>query len=225
MESEKKLIIFDLDGTLYKLQGGSYGDSFLRQKVISNAKKYIAEHLGKKEVKEIENIFSVIEDKYGEDISLGLEKEYGLDRYDYFNVVWNIPAKDVVETDPALGNTLATLSQNFTLSLLSDAPKIWISNVLKELDIERFFVGYIFSGEGDRRKGFGNAFSSIVAQLGIDPKNCISVGDQDRTDIIPAKEAGMRTIFVQHGEPSTVADINIEKITDLSPEMLKFLKQ
>ncbi|KKQ80277.1 MAG: hypothetical protein UT02_C0012G0028 [Parcubacteria group bacterium GW2011_GWC2_38_7] len=36
------LIIFDLDGTLYELRGGSYSKSSLKKKVISNVQKYIA---------------------------------------------------------------------------------------------------------------------------------------------------------------------------------------
>ena len=48
---KKKLLIFDLDGTLYELEGGSYNNSLLKKTVLANAKKYL---INKLEIEESE---------------------------------------------------------------------------------------------------------------------------------------------------------------------------
>lgn len=214
--SSKKsgLIIFDLDGTLYELRGGSFLKSPLKKKININVKKYLAANLNCSLIKAT-RILGDIEKKYGEDISIGIEKEFGLDRYDYFNNVWNIPAKGVVKKAASPRAALLKLRRKYKLILLSDAPAVWIHNVLVELKLDDVFKGAVFSGEGNRRKGFGNAFMAVAKTLKFKPKNCITVGDQERTDIIPAKELGMKAVFVHSQKKSEVADVNIKNIADV----------
>jgi putative hydrolase of the HAD superfamily len=42
-------------------------------------------------------------------------------------------------------------------------------------------------------------FESIVKRCGIDPKECIMVGDRIDKDIIPAKLLGMKTVLIRAG--------------------------
>lgn len=210
-----KIIIFDLDGTLYELEGGSFPQSKLKKKIAEQAKSFVISKLSKNQV-EAEAVLKNIQTQYGDDISLGLEKEFSLDRYEYFNFVWNIPALGIVKKSQKLRDILNNLSQDYRLVLVSDAPQIWIDNVLRELNIKEMFIGYIFSGEGTFRKDFNNAFDNILTQLKVHSDNCISIGDQEETDIIPAKKLGMKTIFVNPARCSTQADISIKSINDLS---------
>jgi FMN phosphatase YigB (HAD superfamily) len=214
MKRQKKLIVFDLDGTLYELSGGSYEKSSLRSCVLKNAQNYIATKLTKNKSKAL-RILKKIQKEYGEQISIGLEKEFGVDRYDYFNTVWDIPARGIVKKEQGLRDTLLELRKKYNLALLSDAPQVWIYNVLQELKIQDIFRNNIFSGEGGQRKEFGNAFSGITRVLKISPDNCIVVGDQEQTDIIPAKKFGMRAIYVHPKKKSNLADANIKSICEL----------
>jgi len=107
---------------------------------------------------------------------------------------------------------LLELKKGYDLALVSDAPQVWIKNVLKALSVQDIFRKSIFSGEGNRRKGFGNAFSSIMREYGVTPDDCIAVGDQEATDIIPAKKLGMKTILVNGPKKSSIADLNIKSI-------------
>src|SRR3989338_2837269 len=200
----KKLIIFDLDGTLYPLVGGSYDSSPLKRRVLANAVKFISEKLSKSKV-EAQAVLETVQKKYGEQISIGLEKDYGLSRYDYFNTVWNISTRGIVKKKLALRKVLLELQKTYTLVLVSDAPQVWIKNVLAALSVEDIFQDGIFSGEGGRRKGFGNAFSAIVRKYKIRPADCVAVGDQEETDILPAKQLGMRTVFVHQTKHSPSA--------------------
>ncbi len=214
MPAKKKTIIFDLDGTLYRLKGGSYAKSDLKKYVLRNAKDFIASQLGLSK-KDARGVLDKIQKKYGAEISLGLEKEYGINRYKYFNTVWDIPAGKVVRKDNDLRQTLISLSKKYRLTLVSDAPKVWINNVLKELKVSDIFKNNIFSGEGDMRKGFGNAYQRILKKYKTKPRDCISVGDQEKTDIIPAKKLGMITIFVNENKCSTIATFCIKRIIDM----------
>lgn len=223
MKNQKKLIIFDLDGTLYELRSGSYKRSLLRRCVLNNAQNYVAAKLSKSKL-DARSIINTIQKRYGEQISIGLEKEFGIDRYDYFNTVWDIPARGIVRKAQSLRKTLLALKKKYNLALVSDAPRVWINNVLEEMRVQDLFHNNIFSGEGNRRKEFNNAFSSLTRALKIHPHNCIVVGDQEHTDIIPAKKLGMRTIFVYHIEHSRVADANIKYISELPLALKKILK-
>ena len=94
--NHKKTIIFDMDGTLYKFKGDSFRNSGLYGVVIENTVSYICNKLGKTKL-EAQEVLDAILKKYGNSISIGLENEFKIDRYDYFNSVWNINAKKYVK--------------------------------------------------------------------------------------------------------------------------------
>lgn len=213
--NNKKVIIFDLDGTLYSFKGKSIKESELYKKILENTKKYIIRKLNKDE-KDAKILLDEILKEYGENISIALEKKFGINRYDYFNEVWNISAENYINAKSyKLRETLLEVQNGFDLLLLSDAPKIWIEKVLKELKIYNIFKGKILSGEGDIRKIFHNAFEKIIENLKIKPENCIVVGDQEKIDIIPAKKLGMKTIFVNQDKNCSMADYNIKNILEI----------
>lgn len=212
-ENNKKIIIFDMDGTLYKFKGDSFKSSGLYDVVIANTLLYISRKLEKSEA-EAQEILDVIFKKYGNSISIGLEKEFKIDRYDYFDFAWNIEARNYVQFDAQLKPFLLNLENNFNLVLLSDAPKIWVQIVLDYLGVKEVFKDNIFSGEGDTRKEFGNAFDVICKRKGIEPRMCFAVGDQEETDIIPAKKIGMKTVFVGKGK-SSISDHSVSDIFEL----------
>ena len=114
------------------------------------------------------------------------------------------------------------MRKKYQLVLVSDAPRVWIKNVLKELQIQDIFCDNIFSGEGNLRKGLGNTFANIIHTLKILPRNCIAIGDQEHTDIAPAKKLGMYTIFIHRTKRSPLADGCIISIREL-PKTLKKL--
>lgn len=216
----KKSIIFDMDGTLYAFRGGSFKKSGIHKKILHNASLYIASHLAIPK-KDADTILGKIVKKYGEDISIGLEKEYNLPRNDYFETTWDIDPKKFVKPDARLKRTLSALSRaKFAFFLVSDAPHVWIEAVLNELGITRYFQNRIFSGEGNKRKGFGNAFRNVIKQRSLNPKSCIAIGDQENTDIIPAKKLGMKTVRVSNRKVESQADLLIRNINEINTRKL-----
>lgn len=208
-----------MDGTLYNFKEGSFNQSRLRKKVLENAKLYIAKSLNKSNT-EAENILKYIEEKYGEDISVALEKEFGIDRNTYFNVVWNVPAKGIVEKNSRLRKFLLELGMEYGYALVTDAPIVWVNNVLEALGIRDVFEGRIYSGEGSIRKGFGDSFQFVASELMFELENCIVVGDQEDTDIVQAKKNGMIAVLVANQAKPTEADYVIRDVFELR-EILK----
>ncbi len=216
---KNKLIILDMDGTLYDFKGGSFVKSGLRQKIIENAISFIQIKLNKTR-QDANKILKVLEAKYGENISIALEEKFNLSRQDYFEYVWDVKPNLFIETHKNLDNLLKELNKEFKLILISDAPQVWIDNILQKLEITHLFMGEIFSGDGDSRKIFGNRFNNISQHYNILPERIISIGDQESTDIIPAHKLGFKTVFVSRKEQSLVADVNIENITKIG-EVIK----
>jgi len=219
IKKNKKTIILDMDGTLYRLKGGSFGNSKLKEVILRNIKIFIAQKL-KKDEKGAGTILKTITSKYKECVSVGLEKEYGIDRFEYFEYVWNIDPKTLIDFNPDLKKLLKGLKQNYNIVLISDAPRVWVNKILEFLEIEEVFEELVYSGEGDTRKEFGNGFSLRIKEMGVQPSNCISVGDQEHTDIIPAKKIGFKTVYVGEKAKSTadcsIADINsLERALEL----------
>ncbi|MBI4434975.1 HAD family hydrolase [Candidatus Uhrbacteria bacterium] len=208
------LILFDLDGTLYSFRGGSYRRSALRRRVRLNAGRFLMNRLGVT-LARARRILGDIERTYGEDVSIGVERRFSINRREYFRAVWNIPARGYVTVSPNLRRTIQHIRRQFDVAVLSDAPSIWVHRVLRTLRIADLFRGRTFTGEGDDRKSFGNAFQRLIVRHHLNPRRCIVVGDQARTDIIPARAAGMQTILLSRHRRSTRGDENIRTIGEL----------
>jgi len=121
---KNKLIIFDLDGTLYKFKNGSFINSGLQKKVLKNALSYIQKKL-KQSKSQAKNTLKIIQEEYGEDISIALEEKYGCSRQDYFNEVWNISAKGIIIGDKNIKNILLELAKENTLLHLLSAVSLF----------------------------------------------------------------------------------------------------
>jgi FMN phosphatase YigB (HAD superfamily) len=191
----KQLIIFDMDGTLYKFEGGSFGNSGLKKRVLENAIKYISDKQGVSLDKGKQLLEDILK-KYDEEISIAVEKEFNGDRHEYFNTVWDIDAKEFIEENSKLKELLKKLKEKYILVVVSDAPAIWTENVLKELGVYELFEGNIFDGTGDERKVNGNGFDRVLKKFGLKGESIISIGDQVKTDIIPGNMLGMTTVFI-----------------------------
>lgn len=211
--------IFDLDGTLYDLDGipgTSFGESRFCADVMSNTRTFIGEQLGVNQ-DEASEIFNQIMEGYSGELSLGLEKEYSIDRYDLFDATWSQPPENYIGANPNLATMLTPYVGK--AALLSAAPRVWVDLVLDYLEIGAVFSDQIYTGESDLRKPNPEIFRLIAAKMHTRPKDCLSIGDQNHSDIIPAKSIGMQTALI--GPERLDADFSATSLK----EILEIIKE
>ena len=188
--------IFDLDGTLYDLDGipgTTFGASRFCADLMVSTRLFIGNQLGV-DAEKASEIFDEVMQTYSGELSIGLEAEYGIDRYALFDATWNRSPEDYIGANPALANMLAPFAGR--AALLSAAPRVWVDLVLDHLDVGNVFGPQIFTGEPDLRKPNPEIFRVVATTIGARPEDCLSIGDQNHTDIIPAKSIGMQTALV-----------------------------
>ena len=192
VRKNQQIIIFDMDGTLYQLDGenNGYSGSTLESKVNQNIIKYIL----KKENTSIDQTMEIfklaISDKIG--ASQFLSKRYQISRSEYFNTVWNINPKNIINNYQMTIKTISNIPSEIKLILLSSSPKIWIDKAIDYLGIKDKFKT-IYSGEDF---DFKTEIFEKLAKI-YSPKNITSIGDQENTDIQPAINLGFKTLLIK----------------------------
>lgn len=218
MLTQDKKYIFDLDGTLYSFATtghATFGESIfyrdLRERIIA----YIANHLSVPDKKAAE-IFENMNVEFNGELSIGFEKTYGINRYAYYEATWNCEPKNYIAANSMLAETLTPFRGRALL--LTAAPRMWADKVLQHLNIADVFGENIITGEPDIRKPDPAVFLQAAKQLDTHPANITSIGDQNYSDIVPAKSLGMTTVIIgpelldAHHRADTIYDaINVIK--------------
>ena len=73
---------------------------------------------------------------------------------------------------------------------------IWTSAALQYLGLDQFFGDNVITGEDNLRKPHPAVFLKAASMLDRPCSSIISIGDQNPTDILPAKQLGMTTIRI-----------------------------
>jgi len=214
----KPLIIFDLDGTLYVFDNSNsvnFASSKFYKTIKSNAYRFLQKRLnmGPEEAKET---YEDIKRNFDGELSLGLEAKFGVDRYEWFEAVWDLNPRDFIKQK---SRKELVDSLNAEVSILTAAPRVWASKALDYLGLPEY-KRMLFTGESNLRKPNPVAFKQICDKAGIPPEKTVSIGDQVASDILPAKSLGMRTILVR--TQSNEADYCINSLDEL-PEVYKNL--
>jgi len=194
-EKGRDVLVFDMDGTLYQLDGtdNGYKGSQLEAAVVNNILNLIQkkESVSRNVACEIKN--EAYRDPIG--ASFFLAKRYGISRSEYFNITWDIDPKGILQNpvDKEVIQRLKSLKPDRKLILLTTAPKVWASRVLEILGVAPLFER-IYCGEEYGKKD--EIFEMLAGRY--DPSKIISVGDQEETDLRPARERGMKTLQVKN---------------------------
>lgn len=213
-----ELIIFDMDGTLYGFEGSGKNDSFYATKFYDEVKErgigFLSEklHISKEEAGKVRN---AVFQKYKGEVSIGLEKEYGIARAEYFGNAWGIDAGKYMERNPELKEMLSELK--LKKAILTVAPDVWVRNVLAQLGIADLFDG-VWAGDGDIRKPAKEAYLQVTRAMEVEPSKAIMVEDEPKF-LKPAKELGMTTVLVGNVKEDYV-DYNVDSIYAI-PVLLK----
>ncbi|MDP3728642.1 MAG: HAD family hydrolase [bacterium] len=209
-----KLLIFDLDGTLYKLNERNFRSSAIYNDMRDNSINFLCKKLNVSKDNATEIYESILVD-YNCELSIGFEKEFGIDRHEYFKQAWDIDASKHIARNDKLVKILNILKQQFKLVVLTDAPRIWAERVLATLNVSDVFEDNILTGEGDLRKSFGNTFLEIVKRYSLSTSECIVIGDHKKNDIDFAKAVGMKTIYIGD-TPYEKSDYSVKDICEIA---------
>ncbi len=98
---------------------------------------------------------------------------------------------------PHVKSVISRLSESYPLGIISDSaltPGSFARKLMARDGILQYFTAFTFSDETDYTKPQVVQFHSTLAQLNAEPATAVHVGDIFRTDIVGAKNAGMKAI-------------------------------
>jgi len=189
-------IIFDMDGTLYAFDENhesQFTSSQFGKQIRANCIRFFEARFSLS-VDEAEVMYQDLNDRYNGQVSLAVEKEFGIGRGEYFAFTWDLTAEEFITSNellvPALQN-LTTLS-----GVLTAAPKVWAERALTFMQIRQLFGEAVFTGDPDIRKPNPEAFLQLANFWSIAPEKILAIGDQEASDILPAKSLGMMTLRI-----------------------------
>lgn len=203
--------IFDLDGTLYKYKGGT---TFITSSFYTDIKRNVFLFLEKEvgiATDQVAQTYTQLKQQFSGHISLGVERQYGIARAQYFAQTWNLDPAAYITFSFEPRQVLEVLQGRF--AIFSEAPSIWVERALAFLQLTDVTRDVVFTGDPDIRKPSKEAFIQVAHFLDLPFHQIISVGDQEESDISLPKSLGMRTVRV--GSGSTKADAQIESIAEL----------
>lgn len=203
--------VFDMDGTLYQFPGaGTFTQIPFGQTIGRNVERFIAQEFEMDETAARQKTAELAA-RFDGEMSLGLEREFGIDRMRFFDETWNLDPREFVVANTDLRSALESID-DVELRVLSAAPRIWVDRVLGFLGVADVFEDRIFTGEPDIRKPSPEAFRRALGVRAVDPSRSISIGDQEMTDILPARSIGMKTIRIAPKDTESSADFVAEDI-------------
>ena len=111
--------------------------------------------------------------------------------------------------------TLKKLAQNYTLSLATNKPVEFVSEMLQHFQIEQYFRLSLGAGSVAKKKPDPQILLTICKKLESTPKKAVMVGDS-KNDLLAAKAANMDSIALTYGynqgadlsqfEPTVICD-------------------
>ncbi len=118
-------------------------------------------------------------------------------------------------------DTLATLAGKYKLAIICNTgatPGAILRQLLKKDGLYTYFGVLVFSDEVGFAKPSTRIFNYTLEHLGIaNPADAAHIGDDAITDVIGAKKAGMKAIWLAPGEDWAVpeADYHVQKVNEL----------
>jgi len=117
---------------------------------------------------------------------------------------------------PGVPEGLAFLAGRARLALISDtafSPGGVLRELMEQVGIAQYFDAYIFSNETGVAKPHPAAFRAALDAVGGEPGMAFHIGDIERTDVVGAKQAGLKAVLYKgddaphkYAQDSTIAD-------------------
>lgn len=120
---------------------------------------------------------------------------------------------------PGVDGLLEKLADDYALGLAGNAPAS-VTKLLKELGVLRWLTHTDVSGRIGIKKPDHRFFETVLSNADTKASEAIMIGDRLDNDIIPARQIGMKTIWIRRGryrimEPRTPDEIPDATVADV----------
>ncbi|HUV42796.1 MAG TPA: HAD family hydrolase [Patescibacteria group bacterium] len=141
---------------------------------------------------------------------------FGLGKYAIQEVIDSIDKNRYLKKDPRLIQLFKNL-KHYKHAIVTNSTKNSVNKTLKILGLKKSFFETIITKEDvNHYKPSPEPFIKIVEIFRTKAEKCVSIGDVDYSDIIPAKKLGMKTIFVwgksKYADESVLTIYEVEKL-------------
>ncbi len=139
--------------------------------------------------------------------------------------------RNPMEPRDGIADILAWLhSRGLKLGLAANQPHTTLS-VLDDLGIGQYFDHREVSGSHGFRKPDVRLFLRACEDLGVEPRECVMVGDRIDNDVAPARVLGMRTVLFRTGRhiaqqprcADEVPDADVRDVVELREALERLL--
>ena len=211
-----KAITLDFWDTIYKMDFEIDLNGIRIEKLISVLKKYNITSSQENITKVYKKVHSEFDRRWAEDhktmttkevlemIFLMIDVKISAEDLNYLITVF----QEAILSDPpdlitGAKETIIKLSSQYKIGIISDtgfSPGIILRKILESDGILNYFSVLIFSDEFGRSKPNSSVFNSAAKELGVIQKELAHIGDNERTDVCGAIDAGMNGIWFLNGK-------------------------
>lgn len=206
-----KNILFDCDWTLYSFfPWNTFVESSLWANIKNNATAFLIKLWNKKPEKTI----VAFEKEYWIHLSKAFFDLYNVSKSEYYkNVWWSIdPKKNIILISDICFIFDELRKRWFKIYLASDAPLVWVNNIVKCLNIESY-ITKVYACVDENTKANWWQYKNIIKEL--NPMESLMVWDEELSDITSAQNFLFQTCFYSKYIKSENADYSITKLENL----------
>ena len=126
---------------------------------------------------------------------------------------------DLIDPNPSLVSLLYKLKENKILFLMTSSPQRLAVNKLDKIGISPTTFNYsLYRDSLESNTSDGKPFDAIIKITGKSAEKHVYIGDRLKSDILPAKNIGMKTIAI--GSDIEEADLSLNSINDIGAYLL-----
>ena len=193
-----KVILFDLDGTLYKskevrtnfAEAAYHALAKLKKIPVGEAKKLI------------EDMREKLKEKHGFPVPYTLTLiRFGMtvENWHKENIAYFDP-REFLSADGNLRKMLQGMKKRFKLAILTNNNEVQANRILQALDVQDLFDRVFTYNSFRTMKPNPKTFREAAKAMDVLPEECLVVGDRYSVDLIPAQDLGMQIYEVKGPE-------------------------
>jgi len=210
-----KSVGFDLDQTLYP--PNQEINDLIRNRI---ARKILENNLG---LKDISNVRAIYDKKYEEVGSwIKIFNEMGINepKKELQKCLSDPKIVDFIKRDDKLKEIMKFLSSKYFTFLITNSPKALSIPKLNKIGVGIGIFHYCIFGDSPdfSTKLDGRVFKNYLNSSSYLPNQHVYIGDNLKTDILPPKSLGMKTIAV--GKEILEADFSVKNIHNIEKLLL-----